>query len=335
MASSSLPRRRILLPLQLLLLIRGGVDAWIFAPPSPSSTPRASSSPLRASLPAEDVQGGSGFPSRRRVFLDTAAALAAAISLAAPPAALAAGDAAVVVEATIPQAKLLGGLASASSRDVIITGANSGVGLEGGKLLVAAGHRVVLACRTQAKADAAAKACLDYAAGAGAGARPGGTAVGMECDLADLASVRAFAKAVKGKPLDSLVLNAGLALNTKDTVPERTKDGFEMTIGVNHLGHFLLANLLVDDLKGQKGVVDPRLVITASPVHDPLSGGGAVGSKASLGDLSGLAAGASFAMVDGGAYDPDKVAVSKNRLLIGFLFLFLEAHFHRYVLSRS
>ena len=48
MASSSLPRRRILLPLQLLLLIRGGVDAWIFAPPSPSSTPRASSSPLRS-----------------------------------------------------------------------------------------------------------------------------------------------------------------------------------------------------------------------------------------------------------------------------------------------
>ena len=294
----------------LLLLLLGSAGAW--APSSPrllsSSSQALPSSPLRASSAEAEGNEDAGFPSRRRVFQEAAAAAAAALSLAVPRPALAASDG-VVVEATIPQAKLLGGLAAASPRDVIITGANSGVGLEGAKLLVAAGHRVVLACRTQAKADAAAKACLDYAAAAApASSRPGGTAVAMECDLANLASVRAFAKAVKGKPLDSLVLNAGLALNTADKLPERTKDGFEMTIGVNHLGHFLLANLLVDDLKGHKDLkVDPRLVITASPVHDPTSGGGNVGSKASLGDLAGLAAGPSFSMVDGGAYDPDKV----------------------------
>ena len=56
----------------------------------------------------------------------------------------------------------------------------------------------------------------------------------------------------------------------------------------------------------QKGAAPPRLVVTASPVHDPTSGGGNVGSLATLGDLSGLASGPKFNMVDGGAYDPDK-----------------------------
>ena len=55
-------------------------------------------------------------------------------------------------------------LASAPVRNIIITGANSGVGFAGAKILTAAGHHVTLACRTQAKADAAAKACLAYAA---------------------------------------------------------------------------------------------------------------------------------------------------------------------------
>jgi NAD(P)-dependent dehydrogenase (short-subunit alcohol dehydrogenase family) len=83
----------------------------------------------------------------------------------------------------------------------------------------------------------------------------------------------------------------------------RTADGFEETIGVNHLGHFLLAQLLLPTLSKSTRA---RLVITASPVHDPSSGGGDVGAPASLGDLAGLAAGPGFTMVDGGPYDPDK-----------------------------
>ena len=68
------------------------------------------------------------------------------------------------LELVVSQAQLLANLASAPTRNIIITGANSGVGLAGAKLLTAAGHSVTLACRTQAKADAAADACNAYAA---------------------------------------------------------------------------------------------------------------------------------------------------------------------------
>ena len=173
--------------------------------------------------------------------------------------------------------------ATAQPLDIVITGANSGVGLEGAKLLSGAGHRVVCACRTLEKAEFAVDQC-------------GGQARPAVCDLADLESVRNFAKTIPST--DVLVLNAGLAPSTALTEPKRTKQGFEETIGVNHLGHFALYEAL--EKKIQK-----RLVVTASPVHDPESGGGKVGSAATLGDLNGLKD-IQFQMVDGGTYDPDK-----------------------------
>lgn len=123
------------------------------------------------------------------------------------------------LELVIPQAELLSSLATAPARNIIVTGANSGVGLAGAKLLTAAGHCVTLACRTKEKADAAAQACNEFAAstsavGPAGGAkfnpprRAGGVATGAECDLSSLASVRAFAASLQGQPLDSLVLNA-------------------------------------------------------------------------------------------------------------------------------
>lgn len=243
-------------------------------------------------------------------------------------------------ETIISQKILLDNLASAPVRNVIITGANSGVGLAGAKLLVAAGHHVTLACRTKAKSDVAAQACLSYAAAADSSLfsdrRPGGTAVGAECDLSSFASIRGFVESVKKEDgllptIDSLVLNAGLAHGQGETDVYRTKEGFEETVGVNHLGHFYLFNLLAPTLaKGggagggeAAGGGGPRLVSTASGVHDPKTPGGDVGAPATLGSLSGLSSdGSNFSMVDGGPYDPDKAY--KDSKLCNILFM-LEA----------
>jgi NAD(P)-dependent dehydrogenase (short-subunit alcohol dehydrogenase family) len=268
-------------------------------------------------------------PSRRELLQGAAAA--GLLGRGAPAFAEYGSDVAGGLELVVPQAELLANLASVPARSVIITGANSGVGLAAAKLLTAAGHRVTLACRTQAKADAAAEACMVYAASKGdagpatgkagffAGRRPGGEAVGAECDLSSFASVRAFAESVKGKPLDVLALNAGLSLSVGDNVEKFTADGFELTVGTNHLGHFLLYSLLRPTLAKS---ASPRLVITGSGVHDPASEGGKQGGPekwASMGAFQGLEGGKGFSMVDGGKYDPDKAY--KDSKLCNLLFM--------------
>ena len=233
-------------------------------------------------------------------------------------------------ELVVQQAALLDGLASAPVRNVIVTGASSGVGLAGAKLLTAAGHQVTLACRTQAKADAAVKACNAFAASSSSAGptgladfysqrRAGGTARGAACDLSSLSSIRSFAKSVSGEKLDTLVLNAGLSLDATDKTRKATEDGFELTVGTNHLGHFALASLLRPTLaKGSS----PRLLVTGSGVHDPATEGGKQGGPekwAALGDLKGFAEqGAQFSMVDGGTFDPDKAY--KDSKLCNLLF---------------
>jgi len=127
----------------------------------------------------------------------------------------------------------------------------------------------------------------------------------MALDLASFASVRDFAAAWRSdvkRPIDVLALNAGLALKT-GIAPEDaplSKDGLELTVATNHLGHFLLYNLLQEQLSPQA-----RVVVTASSVHDPATGD--PGAQATLGDLSGLGrAGAGGLMVDGGKYNSGK-----------------------------
>jgi NAD(P)-dependent dehydrogenase (short-subunit alcohol dehydrogenase family) len=110
---------------------------------------------------------------------------------------------------------------------VIVTGANSGVGKATAATLAAAGHQVVLACRTPSKGLAAA-------------AEMRGDVSVARLDLADLSSVREFAASVDS--VDVLINNAGvLGLPLTHTV-----DGFEAHIGTNHLGHFALTCLLAD-----------------------------------------------------------------------------------------
>ena len=109
----------------------------------------------------------------------------------------------------------------------IVTGGNSGVGKSTAAALAAAGHSVVLACRDLAKAEQAAAEMT------------GDVTVGR-LDLANLASVRAFAESVDS--VDVLVNNAGVMGGPLTY----TTDGFESHIGTNHLGHFALTCLLAD-----------------------------------------------------------------------------------------
>jgi NAD(P)-dependent dehydrogenase (short-subunit alcohol dehydrogenase family) len=128
-----------------------------------------------------------------------------------------------------------------SGRRAIVTGANGGIGYHAALRLAARGATVVLACRSAERGGAA----LDRlrAAAPHADARLGAL------DLADLASVRAFAGEHGGAPLDILINNAGVM-----ALPRRTTaDGFEMQFGVNHLGHFALTGLLLPDLLAAGG----------------------------------------------------------------------------------
>lgn len=126
---------------------------------------------------------------------------------------------------------------------VVITGANSGLGLESTKALAGKGATVVMACRNMSKAE---KAKAEVLAG-----NPSGKLDVMQLDNAYLASVHTFAEAFKVKydRLDVLLNNAGVM-----AIPRTlTEDGFEMQLGVNHLGHFALTGLLLDVLVSTLG----------------------------------------------------------------------------------
>ena len=158
---------------------------------------------------------------------------------------------------------------------MLVTGPNSGIGFDGACKLAALGYDVVLACRTLAKAeDAAARI---RARALETGAPLSGDLIPAECDLGDLGSVRRFAESAAGAaPLDALVLNAGVQYSGDNDV-RRTADGFEITVGTNHLGHFLLTELMLPRLEQAAGTspdgTAPRVVVTASEVHDPASPG--------------------------------------------------------------
>jgi protochlorophyllide reductase len=130
-----------------------------------------------------------------------------------------------------------------SGRLAVVTGSNSGLGYEVALALAVAGAEVVLACRNVTKADAAAQRIRRAA--------PSARATVRALDLADLASVRSFADALAAehRQLDLLINNAGLMA----VDAARTADGFEMQLGVNHLGHFALTAYLLPMLTGTPG----------------------------------------------------------------------------------
>jgi NAD(P)-dependent dehydrogenase (short-subunit alcohol dehydrogenase family) len=131
---------------------------------------------------------------------------------------------------------------SQAGRTVVVTGANSGLGLVTARELARAGASVVLAVRDEARGRTAA-ATID------------GEVTVRRLDLADLESVRAFATAWTGD-LDVLINNAGIMMVPAGITP----DGFELQFGTNHLGHFALTNLLLPH-------VTDRVVTLSSSLH--------------------------------------------------------------------
>jgi protochlorophyllide reductase len=177
-------------------------------------------------------------------------------------------------------------------RHILLTGASSGIGLEAAARLLQAGHRLTLPCRDGRSVETLQR-------------RLGAEVRSPLCDLADLHSVAACCEAllVTADPIDTLVLNAGMQYSgARD--PCWSCQGFECTLAVNHLAHQALLQRLLPLLLRSSA---PRLVVTASEVHDPAAPGGRVGRPAGLGDLAGLASGAGAAMVAGGErFDAEK-----------------------------
>jgi NAD(P)-dependent dehydrogenase (short-subunit alcohol dehydrogenase family) len=133
-------------------------------------------------------------------------------------------------------------------RTAVVTGANSGLGLETARQLARKGARVVMACRNLEKGEAARRDVEG--------------AELEQLDLASLESVRAFAERFRASHdgLDLLINNAGVMAPPR----QRTADGFELQFGTNHLGHFALTGLLIGAMEGRE---DGRVVTLSSQAH--------------------------------------------------------------------
>jgi NAD(P)-dependent dehydrogenase (short-subunit alcohol dehydrogenase family) len=139
-------------------------------------------------------------------------------------------------------------------RIVVVTGANSGIGLETARVLAEHGAHVVLACRTRAKAERARLSILE--------GNPSGEVELVDLDLASLTSVRAAAAEIGERfdRLDLLIDNAGVMATPRGC----TVDGFETQFGTNHLGHFALTGLLLPMLLATPA---SRVVSVSSLAH--------------------------------------------------------------------
>ena len=181
---------------------------------------------------------------------------------------------------------------------VVITGASSGVGLYAAKALADRGWYVVMACRNQPKAHQAAQSL----------GIPLDSYTVMHIDLGSLDSVREFVKDFRatGQSLDALVCNAAIYMPLLKE-PLRTPEGYELSMTTNHLGHFLLCNLMLEDLKNSSAP-DKRMVILGTVTHNPDELGGKIPPRPDLGNLQGFADGFKepISMIDGKKFEPVK-----------------------------
>ena len=152
-----------------------------------------------------------------------------------------------------------GGVCTSQARmddkTVLITGANTGIGKETAIDLARRGARVIMACRDMKKGQDALNEVAEKTSSS--------DLVLKQLDLASLASVHALAEDInKTEPkLHVLINNAGVMVPSE---LQKTQDGFELQMGVNHFGHFLLTNLLIDLLKSSQ---PSRIVVVSSSAH--------------------------------------------------------------------
>ncbi|MDJ0979533.1 MAG: oxidoreductase [Erythrobacter sp.] len=139
-----------------------------------------------------------------------------------------------------------------SGKTFLITGGNSGIGFEAAKILASRNADVVIACRNEAKGKAALAKIVNLGEG---------RCELLGLDLADGASIRAAAKEAGERfgAIYGLINNAGVM----QTPRQKTKDGFEMQLGTNHLGHFLWTALMIGQVDGRGG----RVVTVSSIAH--------------------------------------------------------------------
>ncbi|MBR2845803.1 MAG: SDR family NAD(P)-dependent oxidoreductase [Solobacterium sp.] len=130
----------------------------------------------------------------------------------------------------------------------IITCANSGLGFETAKIVAAKGHKVILACRNMEKGTSAANQIISETGNENVEVR--------QLDLASLSSVRKFAEGLKDTAIYALDNNAGIS--------GMTEDGYDIVFQSNHLGHFLLTNLLLPRIED-----DGRILNISSDMHNP------------------------------------------------------------------
>lgn len=202
---------------------------------------------------------------------------------------------------------------------VVITGASSGVGLYTAKAMTQKGWHVVMACRDVRKAGEAAQSV----------GMPQGSYSIKELDLGNLDNVKRFSRefTASGRNLDALLCNAAIYMPLIKE-PLRSPEGYELTMTTNHLGHFLLCNLMLEDMK-KSPYSDRRIVILGTVTHNPDEPGGKVYPRPDLGKFEGFEAGFKdpITMADGKAFEPVK-AYKDSKVCNVLTMLELHRRFH-------
>ena len=183
--------------------------------------------------------------------------------------------------------------------NILITGGSSGIGYQATLKLISLGHNIILPCRNIFRAN---EVLINIFNQLPFNLSKRGKINTPIMDLSDLKSIDLLCTKLRKSRLsiDVLILNAGLQY-TGSKKPRWSAQGIELTFAVNHLSHFYLIQKLLPLINNNS-----KIIITSSEVHNPISSGGRIGAKASLGNLSGLVSGSGFEMIDGNKFNADK-----------------------------